>query len=173
MDLLRHIYHFISPQHISMAHNNTKCIQMLFLLLKSLKWVLDTASSPWLPFSKAYPSSLRSVIRQFACVLKTNDKENLKERITQEADRNKYFHCKILKWGASSRWSSSLYFPKRNTDPMTIGKTHPTLSISASRPILQIQVIHLDRNLGEIQWFGISWANLPVKDHVISIKDGS
>ena len=31
-----------------------------------------------------------------------------------------------LKWGASSRWPSSLYFPKRNRDQMTIGKTRPT-----------------------------------------------
>ena len=27
----------------------------------------------------------------------------------------------------SSRWSSSLHFPLRNSDQMTIGKTHPTL----------------------------------------------
>ena len=35
----------------------------------------------------------------------------------------------VLKWGASSRWSSSLYFPMRNSDEMTTGKTHPTLQI--------------------------------------------
>ena len=33
----------------------------------------------------------------------------------------------ILKWGASSRWSSSLYRPKRNSDQMTIGNTRTTL----------------------------------------------
>ena len=33
----------------------------------------------------------------------------------------------IIKWGASSRWSSSLYCPMRNSDQMAIGKTHPTL----------------------------------------------
>ena len=45
-----------------------------------------------------------------------------------------YFFIKLmaasvsLKWGAASRWSSSLYCPMRNSDEMTIGKTHPTLS---------------------------------------------
>ena len=33
----------------------------------------------------------------------------------------------LAKWGASSRWSSFLYFPKRNTDQMAIGETRPTL----------------------------------------------
>ena len=32
-----------------------------------------------------------------------------------------------LKWGASSRWSSSLYQPMWNSGGMIIGKTHPTL----------------------------------------------
>ena len=32
-----------------------------------------------------------------------------------------------LKWGASSRWSV-LHYPMRNTDEMTIGKVHPTLT---------------------------------------------
>jgi len=31
------------------------------------------------------------------------------------------------KWTASSKWSSSLYWPMRNLDEMTIGKTCPTL----------------------------------------------
>ena len=36
-----------------------------------------------------------------------------------------------VKWGASSRWSSSnIYCPIRNSDKMTIGKTHPTLLTS-------------------------------------------
>ena len=35
----------------------------------------------------------------------------------------------LIKWGASSRWSSSLYYPIQNSDQMTIGKTHHTLSI--------------------------------------------
>ena len=30
-----------------------------------------------------------------------------------------------VKWGASSRWSSSLYYPVRNLDKMTIGKMQP------------------------------------------------
>ena len=34
-----------------------------------------------------------------------------------------------VKWGASSRWSSSLYFPMRYSDEMTIEKMHPTLVI--------------------------------------------
>ena len=33
----------------------------------------------------------------------------------------------LLKWDASSRWPSSLYYPMRNSDQMIIGKTHPTL----------------------------------------------
>ena len=33
----------------------------------------------------------------------------------------------FLKWGASSWWSSSLYCPMRNSDQITIWKTHPTL----------------------------------------------
>ena len=37
------------------------------------------------------------------------------------------FYTKIVKWGVFSRWLSSLYCPKRNSDLMTIGKTHPTL----------------------------------------------
>ena len=32
-----------------------------------------------------------------------------------------------LKWVAFSRWSSSLSYPMRNSDQMTIGKTHPTV----------------------------------------------
>ena len=32
-----------------------------------------------------------------------------------------------VKWGASSRWSSFVYFPKWNSDQMTIGKTRLTL----------------------------------------------
>ena len=34
----------------------------------------------------------------------------------------------ILKWGVSSRWSSSLYYPMLNSNQMTIGKKHPTLA---------------------------------------------
>ena len=33
----------------------------------------------------------------------------------------------IVKWGASSRWSPALYFLIRNSDQMTIVKTHPAL----------------------------------------------
>ena len=33
----------------------------------------------------------------------------------------------LVKWGASSRWLLSLYFPLRNSDQMTIRKTHSTL----------------------------------------------
>ena len=36
---------------------------------------------------------------------------------------------KYIKLGASSRWSSSLYFPMRFSDQMTIRKKHPTLKI--------------------------------------------
>ena len=34
---------------------------------------------------------------------------------------------KFLKWGASFRWSSSLYCPMRNSVQITIEKTHSTL----------------------------------------------
>ena len=34
---------------------------------------------------------------------------------------------KNIKWGASSRWQSSLYCPMWNLDEMIIGKMHPTL----------------------------------------------
>ena len=33
----------------------------------------------------------------------------------------------FFKWAAISRWSSSLYCPKRNSNKMTIRKTNPTL----------------------------------------------
>ena len=35
-----------------------------------------------------------------------------------------------IKWGASSRWSSSLYFPKWNSDQMIIGITYLTLRLN-------------------------------------------
>ena len=35
----------------------------------------------------------------------------------------------ILKWGASSWWSSSLYYSIRISDQMTIGKRHSTLLV--------------------------------------------
>ena len=50
--------------------------------------------------------------------------------------RLEHEHCTVsrvsfktgkLKWGASSRWPSSLYCSMRNSDQMTFGKTHPTL----------------------------------------------
>ena len=41
--------------------------------------------------------------------------------------REKCTHCQIIKWGASSRWLSFLYYPVRNSDQMTIENTHPTL----------------------------------------------
>ena len=34
---------------------------------------------------------------------------------------------RTVTWGASYRWSASLYCPMRNSDQMTIGKTHHTL----------------------------------------------
>lgn len=33
----------------------------------------------------------------------------------------------LLKWGASARWLSSLFYHMRNLDEMSIWKTHPTL----------------------------------------------
>ena len=50
---------------------------------------------------------------------------------------SKYFwrlrtRIRKLKWGASSRWLSSLYCPKRNLDQMAIGKMHPTLVFKTS-----------------------------------------
>ena len=58
--------------------------------------------------------------------------------------------CLHVKWGVtgvSFRWSSSLHCPMRNSDEMTIGKTHPTLQLCANckfpkKPILYISNIH-------------------------------
>ena len=38
-----------------------------------------------------------------------------------------YSVLRWITWYASSRWFSSQYCPKRNSDQMTIGKAHPTL----------------------------------------------
>ena len=43
-----------------------------------------------------------------------------------------HFPLKSIKRGASSRWSSSLYCPRRNLDEMTIGQAHPTLFLPGS-----------------------------------------
>ena len=43
--------------------------------------------------------------------------------------RNSETWKRMIKCGASSRLSSSLYFPKRNSDQMIIEKTRPTLSL--------------------------------------------
>ena len=45
----------------------------------------------------------------------------------------RWYFIGIVKWGASSRWSSSLNCPMRNTDEMTIGKRRPTLQYHLSR----------------------------------------
>ena len=45
----------------------------------------------------------------------------------------------IIKWGSSSRWSSSLYCHMRNSDGMTIRKTHPILQLNPN--ILYIQIV--------------------------------
>ena len=37
------------------------------------------------------------------------------------------FKTALVKWGASFGWSSCIYCPFRNSDQMTIGKTHLTL----------------------------------------------
>jgi len=42
-----------------------------------------------------------------------------------------------LKWGAFSRWSSSLYCPMQNSDKMTIGKMQPTLYFCINRRFCQ------------------------------------
>ena len=39
---------------------------------------------------------------------------------------SKFWYDLSVKRGASTRWSPSLYCPKRNLDQMTIGKTHPS-----------------------------------------------
>ena len=41
------------------------------------------------------------------------------------SQRKKYVF--LIRWGASSRWFSSLYCSMRNSDQMTIPKAHPTL----------------------------------------------
>ena len=46
----------------------------------------------------------------------------------EEIGMDKIFSSKfVVKWGASSRFSSSLYYPTRNSDQMTIAKMHSTL----------------------------------------------
>ena len=51
-----------------------------------------------------------------------------------------YNQAIVPKWGAFSRWSSSLYSPVRNLDQMTIGKTHPTL-MKVFRKVISISKI--------------------------------
>ena len=41
--------------------------------------------------------------------------------------RRDYSKYGSIKWGASSRWSSSLSYPMWNSGGMKIGKMHPTL----------------------------------------------
>ena len=57
--------------------------------------------------------------------------------------RNRYESALSIKWGASSRWSSSLFCLMRNSDKMTIGKMHPTLKhlIWTVRFIFELRVI--------------------------------
>ena len=53
------------------------------------------------------------------------------------------FYKKVCnKLGASSRWSSSLYCPVRNSDQMIIGKTHPTIIVHYSQKYLILDTEH-------------------------------
>ena len=46
----------------------------------------------------------------------------------------------VLKWGASSRWSSSLNCHIRKSGQITIGKTHPTLVTSCELNSMSMKV---------------------------------
>ena len=54
---------------------------------------------------------------------------------------HKWDTLEFVKWGASSRCSSSLYFAKRNSDQMTIGKTRPTLLIYHVDPFTELSIV--------------------------------
>ena len=59
------------------------------------------------------------------------DGSTVDEETNDSQNDNNHFGGNLagyVKWGASSRWSSSLYCSMRNSDQMTIGNTHPTLS---------------------------------------------
>ena len=45
---------------------------------------------------------------------------------------------KIIKWGACSRWSLSLYCSKRNSDQMTIRKTRTTLAMCLHQCVIPL-----------------------------------
>ena len=47
--------------------------------------------------------------------------------LTLSGIKSLYCHFKVLKWGAPTLWSSSFYCPLRDSDQMTITKTHSTL----------------------------------------------
>ena len=53
--------------------------------------------------------------------------ERLRRGLGQRSKLNKKYLIQHLKWDASSRWSLFQYYPMRNSDQMTIAKTHPTL----------------------------------------------
>ena len=44
-----------------------------------------------------------------------------------------------VKWGTFSRWSSPLYYPMRNLDEMTMGKTHPTFKWGPEGEMCRLQ----------------------------------
>ena len=55
-----------------------------------------------------------------------------------------------MKWGASSRWSVSLYCSMRNSDEITIGKTHPTLIYCLYFKMNILGIIYRDLKLDNV-----------------------
>ena len=53
--------------------------------------------------------------------------------------RQSYLYS-VLTWGASSLWSSFQYCPMWNSDEMTIGKTHPTLTLNKRASLLSVMI---------------------------------
>ena len=73
--------------------------------------------------SKMYPQA--RII--YICILPRMDNDH--SRTVQVNTVSHLRECKVGTplWGVSSRLSSSLYFPMRNSEEMTIGKTHYSL----------------------------------------------
>ena len=80
------------------------------------------------------------------------------EPIDQDGWVHEFDNCskesfRIVKWVESSRWPSSQYYPIRNTDDMTIGKTHSTLQLRfVDRSIDWTVKIYLSPFDGEISF---------------------
>ena len=57
----------------------------------------------------------------------------------------------LLKWGASSQWSSSLYYPMWISNRMTNGKTHTTLYWNFRIAILE-NILYRPKQIITFEW---------------------